>query len=94
MIEDELFFEELNRLANFLQIIDFILNVQQVSNDELMKELTHQTQDYLETMNTKIVEMEKRQNAINEKLDKILTKLSSSVDELNENLETLNDDKK
>lgn len=94
MVEDELFFEELNRLANILQVINFVLNVQDASNTTILKELNHQNKDFLETIIKMLNTLQERQNVIDEKLNKILTKLNDNVDELNENLETLNDDKK
>lgn len=37
--------EELNRLANWLQIFDFQMNVTQLSNDDLMKHLIKQDKE-------------------------------------------------
>ena len=42
------FFEMLTLFDTFLQIADFQMNVQQSSNDDIMKELQHQNKDYLE----------------------------------------------
>ncbi len=42
------FFEMLTLFDTFLQIADFQMNVQQSSNDEIMQELQHQNEDYLE----------------------------------------------
>ena len=39
--------ELLNGIANGSQIYDVILNLKQVSNDELMKELEYQNQEFL-----------------------------------------------
>ena len=39
--------ELLNGIANGSQIYDVVLNLKQVSNDELMKELEHQNQEFL-----------------------------------------------
>ena len=32
----------------FLQVFDLLLNISQVSNDDILKELQHQNNDYLE----------------------------------------------
>lgn len=37
----------LNGIANGSQIYDVVLNLKQVSNDELMKELQHQNKEFL-----------------------------------------------
>lgn len=41
---------DLSLIADILQIINFWLNMKQVSSDALMKELKRQDSDYLETL--------------------------------------------
>ena len=59
---------DLNLIADILQIINFWLNMKQVSSDALMKELKRQDSDYLETLL-------ESQKAILAKLDSIETLL-------------------
>lgn len=69
----------LNGIANASQIYDVTLNLKQVSNDELMKELETQDNLYLKKcieQNEEIIEQNK--NIIG-KLDKILNFLNSRV---------------
>lgn len=40
--------------VGFLQVFDVLLNVSQVSNDVLLKELQHQNADYLESIKQSI----------------------------------------
>ena len=63
VINDD-FFERLSVLANVLQIENYAMNVEQLSNDDLMKELKLQNQDYLE-------EILRTQKLILERLDKL-----------------------
>lgn len=72
-MEEDLYFEQLNRLASILQVINFVLNVQDVSNDALMKELSHQNQDYLEGIIRSIHDIQEGQKRIEDKLDQILS---------------------
>lgn len=72
-MEEDLYFEQLNRLASILQVINFVLNVQDVSNDALMKELSHQNQDYLEGIIRSIHDIQEKQSKMEEKLDKLLS---------------------
>ena len=72
-MEEDLYFEQLNRLASILQVINFVLNVQDVSNDALMKELSHQNQDYLEDIIRSIHDIQEKQSKMEEKLDKLLS---------------------
>lgn len=59
---------DLSLIADILQIINFWLNMKQVSSDALMKELKRQDTDYLETLL-------ESQKAILAKLDSIETLL-------------------
>lgn len=61
--------EELGLLANILQVANFIMNVQEVSNDAIMKMLEKQNTDYLE----KLLLMLDKQN--DEYFEKILKRL-------------------
>lgn len=56
---------QLSILANVLNCWDFFLNMEQISNDELMKALEHQNLNYLE-------QILKNQQEIIEKLNKLL----------------------
>ena len=40
--------DNLNIVANLLQIATFLMTLTEASNDRLMKELQHQNKDYLE----------------------------------------------
>lgn len=40
----------LSVIANFAQLESYRLNVEQISNDQLLKYLEHQDQDYLKTI--------------------------------------------
>lgn len=40
----------LSVMANFAQLESYRLNVEQISNDQLLKYLEHQDQDYLKTI--------------------------------------------
>lgn len=42
------FIDMLTMFDTFLQMADFQMNVQQSSNDDIMRELQHQNKDYLE----------------------------------------------
>lgn len=57
-------------LIGLIQVLDFQINITQVSNDVLMKELTHQTQDYLEILVPKVDKIIEQ----NEEIIKLLTK--------------------
>lgn len=64
------FYFFLSYMANILQIADFQMNVKQISNDELLKYLEHQDQDFLKTIVEQNVEIIKQ----NEKIIELLTK--------------------
>lgn len=49
-INNDNFYYLLSNLANVLQIANFQMNVQEISNDELMKYLQHQDNDYLKAI--------------------------------------------
>lgn len=49
------FIDMLTMFDTFLQVADFQMNVQQSSNDDIMRELQHQNKSYLE----KIIENQK-----------------------------------
>ena len=63
-MENDIFLERLSILANILQIENYAMNIEQLSNDDLMKELKSQNQDYLE-------EILRTQKLILERLDKL-----------------------
>lgn len=48
--------EQLALLANILQIANFIMNIKEISNDEIMKMLEKQNTDYLEKLLLKLDE--------------------------------------
>lgn len=61
------FLENLEIIANILQVVNYLENVQQTSNDEIMKALERQNREYLETaikQNKEIIErLERLENA-------------------------------
>ena len=61
--------ENLEIIANILQVANYFENIQQTSNDEIMKALERQNQEYLETaikQNKEIIErLERLENAHN-----------------------------
>ena len=69
--------DELSLLANILQVANFIMNVQEISNDEIMKMLEKQNTDYLE----KLLLMLDKQN--DEYFDKILSRLDDLENKIN-----------
>lgn len=64
----------LNIIANLLQIADYQMNVSQLSNDDLMKELQKQDQVLDEQTNSYLKRIVENQ----EKILEILTKLGSN----------------
>lgn len=52
----------------FLQIFDVLLNVSQVSNDVLLRELQHQNIDYLEEIKQTLMRIEKQNDDILKRL--------------------------
>ena len=52
----------------FLQVFDLLLNLSQVSNDDILKELQHQNNDYLEKIieDNKIIIQQNRELLINQ----------------------------
>lgn len=64
------FYFMLSILANICQLVDFQMNVKQISNDELLKFLEHQDNDYLKTA----IEQNKKIIAQNEEIIKLLRK--------------------
>lgn len=68
---DNNYTDELALLANILQVANFIMNAQQISNDEIMKMLEKQNTDYLE----KLLLMFDKQN--DEYFEKILLRLDN-----------------
>ena len=52
----------------FLQVFDLLLNLSQVSNDDILKELQHQNNDYLEKIieNNKVIIQQNRELLINQ----------------------------
>lgn len=61
----DFFLENLSVLANILQVGSFIMNQEQISNDEIMKALERQNQIYL-------AEILETQKEILEKLNRLL----------------------
>lgn len=57
MNDDEL--EKLSIIANVLQIANFIMNVKETSNDEIMKMLEHQNRKYLDCILDRLDNIEK-----------------------------------
>lgn len=57
MNDDEL--ERLSVIANVLQIANFIMNVKETSNDEIMKMLEHQDREYLDCILDRLDNIEK-----------------------------------
>jgi hypothetical protein len=52
----------------FLQVFDLLLNLSQVSNDDILKELQHQNNDYLEKIieDNKVIIQQNRELLINQ----------------------------
>lgn len=69
-MNDNNFYFMLSYFANLLQIADFQMNVKQISNDELLKYLEHQDQDYLKIS----IEQNEKIIAQNEEIIKLLRK--------------------
>ena len=54
------FWDSMSKLADGLQTANFILNIMEVGNDEIMKKLESQNQEYLEVLkeqNNLIIEL-------------------------------------
>lgn len=57
------FYFMLSYLANVLQIANFQMNIQEISNDQLLKYLEHQDNDFLQIIikqNIEIIEQNKK----------------------------------
>lgn len=52
--------ERLAILANVLQIANFIMNVKEISNDEIMKMLEKQNREYLDEILARLDKFEKK----------------------------------
>lgn len=63
--------ERLSILANIMQVGSFVMNVEQLSNDDLMKELRVQNERYLENLIKKENEIISKLNEVLERLDKL-----------------------
>lgn len=77
MDKDTEAWEALARLANILQVANFVMNVTEASNTDILMELQKQDGDFLEKIiqNTKV--LLENQKRIEEKLDKIMEKLDA-----------------
>ena len=62
------FYYMLSYLANILQIANFQLNIKQISNDDLLKYLEHQDNDFL----VSLIEQNKTIISQNEEIIKLL----------------------
>lgn len=63
----------------FLQVFDVLLNVNQVSNDVLFKELQHQNTDYLEKIMKNITVIQNQNNTIISQNEQILELLKNKT---------------
>lgn len=61
----------------FLQVFDVLLNVSQVSNDELLNQLQHQDRDYLGKIVSNQLKIIEQNDKILSNQDRILTRLGS-----------------
>lgn len=68
--------ESLARLANILQVANFVMNVTEASNTDILKELQKQDNEYLEALVADVREIKEKQALMDEKLDKIMEKLN------------------
>lgn len=64
-------------MLGFFQVCDLLLNVNQTSNDELMKELQHQDNEYLEKIVSNQLTIIEQNNKILLNQDRILQRLGS-----------------
>lgn len=68
--------ESLARLANILQVANFVMNVTEATNTDILKELQKQNNEYLEILVADVREIKEKQILMDEKLDKIMEKLN------------------
>lgn len=68
--------ESLARLANILQVANFVMNVTEATNTDILKELQKQDNEYLEALVADVREIREKQALMDEKLDKIMEKLN------------------
>lgn len=61
----------------FLQVFDLLLNVSQVSNDDILKELQHQDNEYLNKIIDNQLKIIEQNDKILVNQDRILTRLGS-----------------
>lgn len=62
---------QLSRLADILQLANFIMNVAEASNTDIMKELQKQDNDYLEFIISEIKAIRKQQEEILQAIDEL-----------------------
>lgn len=62
---------QLSRLADILQLANFIMNVAEASNTDIMKELQKQDNDYLEFIVSEIKAIRKQQEEILQAIDEL-----------------------
>lgn len=68
--------ESLARLANILQVANFVMNVTEATNTDILKELQKQDNEYLGALVADVREIKEKQALMDEKLDKIMEKLN------------------
>lgn len=61
----------------FLQVFDLLLNLNQVSNDDILKELQHQDNEYLNKIIDNQLKIIEQNDKILVNQDRILTRLGS-----------------
>ena len=64
-------------MLGFFQVCDLILNVSQSSNDDILKQLQHQDNDYLERIVSNQLKIIEQNDKILLNQDKILKRLDS-----------------
>lgn len=69
--------EQLALLANILQVANFMMNIQQISNDEIMKMLEKQNTDYLEKL---LLKLDEQNNNYFERILARLDNLEKKID--------------
>ena len=62
---------QLSRLADILQLANFVMNVAEASNTDIMKELQKQDNDYLEFIISEIKAIRKQQEEILQAIDEL-----------------------
>lgn len=62
---------QLSRFADILQLANFVMNVAEASNTDIMKELQKQDNDYLEFIISEIKAIRKQQEEILQAIDEL-----------------------